>query len=654
MKKLIPIIVLLLCYSSSSLFAQQKPHKIKTASVTATQPQRAIKKTGGANNEPVPAISNSQNFPVPVKRAKPHTSAYHRSSIASVPEAVLGTTTYDLQTNGTINNRIVNNGDNTISATWTMSHGTTANGWLDRGTGYNYFDGTNWGPQPSTRIEPMRTGYQNIGYAPGGREGVLAHTLTTGFAFTSRATKGTGSWTTTTQSDATQEWSKFTAGGVDGHSFHSIWGGSPTTPFLTPLYYSRSTDDGVNWSPKAEIPQYMVGTDVVGGVGGDAYSIDARGDVVAVVVGDLGGKDLVLLKSMNNGSTWTKTIVQQFIIPMYDEATMSTDTNGDSVGDTLFTNSSDAAVVIDNNNMVHVFFGGTRLLEQPGETALGYFQTFDLYYWNESMGPNNFRLLANPPDLNGDSVISLPIGCGFNAANNPVGYYGTGITAYISMPSAGVDDNNNIYVSYQAADELSDTTLFGQDYMHIYLLKSMDGGNTWTDPDQAYDAVLASQPDGQGIDGAFAAMAKHVDSKIHLIYQRDFAPGTTLSGSTTPTCESVNNNDGSNEIVYIAIDPAAIPTGINDPAAIRSFTLSSNYPNPFHGKTSLNITLKKASDITIEVSDLLGRVLSIDKYSNFSSGSHTLSIDASKFTSGVYTYKVKVGSDVMTKKMIVQ
>jgi hypothetical protein len=114
------------------------------------------------------------------------------------------------------------------------------------------------------------------------------------------------------------------------------------------------------------------------------------------------------------------------------------------------------------------------------------------------------------------------------------------------------------------------------------------------------------------------------------------------------------NNDATNDIVYIGINPNDIPTATNDLSSVHSFSLSSNYPNPFHGKTSLNINLKKASDITIEISDLLGRVRSTNKYSNFSSGSHTLSIDASKFTSGVYTYKVKVGSDVMTKKMIIQ
>ena len=33
---------------------------------------------------------------------------------------------------------------------------------------------------------------------------------------------------------------------------------------------------------------------------------------------------------------------------------------------------------------------------------------------------------------------------------------------------------------------------------------------------------------------------------------------------------------------------------------------------------------------------------------------HTLTIDATKFAAGVYTYKVRVGNDVVTKKMIVQ
>ena len=70
---------------------------------------------------------------------------------SSMTEEVIGWTTYDLQSNGSVQNRIVVHDDGTISAGWTMSteFNTT---YSDRGTGYNYFDGTSWAISTTTAI----------------------------------------------------------------------------------------------------------------------------------------------------------------------------------------------------------------------------------------------------------------------------------------------------------------------------------------------------------------------------------------------------------------------------------------------------------------------------------------------------------------------
>ena len=641
------------------IFAQQnvnssvKLKPVKSNSSSVNRAHKPIKKTIGADDQTV-LVTNavSRNLPAPASSRNVVTT-YDANRTMS--EAIIGTSTYDLQTNGTISNRIVNNVDGTIGAVWTMSQdpGGTSGGYPDRGTGYNYLDaGGNWGPQPSTRVEPNRTGFTNIGYA-GNYEAILCHDPTlTGEPFSSRATKGIGTWNTTyiSGTSITTLWPKMAAGGPTGHSFHAILNSTNSTG---PFWYMRSTDDGVTWSTPAELPLYLAGIDYTA-VGADAYSIDVRGSTVAIVSGDL-AQDLVLLKSTDDGVTWTKTIVYQFPIPLYNGATMNTDTNMDGTADTLFSNASDATVVLDNYNTAQVFFGGTRVYEAPGGTGLSYFFPQGIYYWNENMTPNTRRLIATPPDRNGDGVLTVPAGCGNDTSQNPVGYYGTGLVSYIEMPSAGVDANNNYYLSYQAIDELSDTSIYYEDFVHPYIIKSTDFGNTWTDPDSAYDVVLTEQgAAGESLDGAFCAMAKRVDTHIHVVYQRDFAPGTTLSGANFP-CESGNNNGSSNDIIYASIDVNAVRVGIQTTAAtIPVFNLSANYPNPFTGKTSFDIGLRRASDVIVEVSDLLGRVLTLNTYANLTTGVHTLSIDATKFAAGVYTYKVKAGNETVTKKMIVQ
>ncbi|HNW76987.1 MAG TPA: hypothetical protein PKJ28_08895, partial [Bacteroidales bacterium] len=75
---------------------------------------------------------------------------------ATLEDPVTGTTKYDLQTNAATQNRIYLYPDGTIGTTFTMSH---VNTFSDRGTGYTYFDGVDWGDQPSVKIESVKAGW---------------------------------------------------------------------------------------------------------------------------------------------------------------------------------------------------------------------------------------------------------------------------------------------------------------------------------------------------------------------------------------------------------------------------------------------------------------------------------------------------------------
>jgi hypothetical protein len=81
----------------------------------------------------------------------PHTSVSNLKSAPGIgTETVIGTSTYDLQSNACVQNRILVHDDGTISAGWTMSQQYNTS-YPDRGTGYNFFDGTTWGAQPTDR-----------------------------------------------------------------------------------------------------------------------------------------------------------------------------------------------------------------------------------------------------------------------------------------------------------------------------------------------------------------------------------------------------------------------------------------------------------------------------------------------------------------------
>ena len=107
---------------------------------------------------------------------------------AVVTEEVIGQTRYDLQTNQSVQNRVYAFPDHTIGAVWTR--GIADPGFADRGSGYNYYDGSSWAPAPSARIETTKAGWPS--YQPYGPNGeiVVTHHNTAGLIVCKRDAKG--------------------------------------------------------------------------------------------------------------------------------------------------------------------------------------------------------------------------------------------------------------------------------------------------------------------------------------------------------------------------------------------------------------------------------------------------------------------------------
>lgn len=85
----------------------------------------------------------------------------------------------------------------------------------------------------------------------------------------------------------------------------------------------------------------------------------------------------------------------------------------------------------------------------------------------------------------------------------------------------------------------------------------------------------------------------------------------------------------------------------------RSITLSQNYPNPFNPNTTINFTLPQASDIVLEVFDLLGKRVALLEKGWQTAGMHHLQLDVKDLPSGTYIYRLQVGNQVFSQKMTI-
>jgi phosphatidylserine/phosphatidylglycerophosphate/cardiolipin synthase-like enzyme len=82
-------------------------------------------------------------------------------------------------------------------------------------------------------------------------------------------------------------------------------------------------------------------------------------------------------------------------------------------------------------------------------------------------------------------------------------------------------------------------------------------------------------------------------------------------------------------------------------------TLSQNYPNPFNPTTNIRYELPSDQQVTLQVFDVTGRLVATLMNNQWvSSGTHTISFDASRLASGMYLYRLQLGNgEVLSRKM---
>lgn len=115
--------------------------------------------------------------------------------------------------------------------------------------------------------------------------------------------------------------------------------------------------------------------------------------------------------------------------------------------------------------------------------------------------------------------------------------------------------------------------------------------------------------------------------------------------------------DGNTMSVWMARIEQKMVVGIDDEdkkSIPEGFELAQNYPNPFNPSTIISFTLPKQAKVTLKVYDLSGKELDTVFNGYKDAGTHKLSYDASKLSSGRYFYELKAGDVVITKKMIYQ
>ncbi len=605
---------------------------------------------------------------------------------------IIGTTFYDLQTNGSQAPKMYAHADGTISAAWTTMAGSATS----RGTGYNYFNGTSWiNPGTSTdRIENVKTGWGTM-TCVGDAEIVASHNgLASGGALviSIRPHKGTGDWTYSTlegpavsNGSSTSTCLLWPAITSIGNTIHLIACTESDEGFLyqgiqTCLLYYRGTfnpsDNTITWQAPRIVGD--VTSSELKSFSGDAYAIASKGNTVAIVNAPTFG-DVFLWKSSDNGETFTKTTVFQHPYPGFEESTTL-------VLDTPYVADGSCAVAIDDNGKAHLAFGITRLLNDDiSDGTYSYYPgVVGMLYWNEAQQP---ILNANATTLDPENIEAA----GYTVfkrsdLNNDGGAYwssggdipGYGVSA-VSMPQI-VADNGKVYVFYSAILDwpfMDVNNDYDAKYFRgIFGTKSTDNGSTFGDVswlsynkdcyyindwswvsdtnDVMQHAMEALWVDGESV---FPAVAPQiVNGQISMWWQQDFFAGSQVKegGSIaenyihfqTLPADSVGIYNNTNEVWQgIWIDP----TGISN----RVISGMKVYPNPASESVNVSFSSEENANAVISVMNLMGQTVYTENV-NIHEGCNMVTLSVNNFRSGVYMVNIKTNKGTSTQKLIVK
>ncbi|MBN1481115.1 CotH kinase family protein [candidate division KSB1 bacterium] len=141
-------------------------------------------------------------------------------------------------------------------------------------------------------------------------------------------------------------------------------------------------------------------------------------------------------------------------------------------------------------------------------------------------------------------------------------------------------------------------------------------------------APWPAQPDGHG--PTLSLRAPHLDNSLPQNW-------TASLGYGTPGFSNTLASDS-------AVRPSAMPVVLS---------LAQNYPNPFNAITTFSFTIPQTGQVNLCIYDIRGRKLMTLVNKTMFPGNYSVKYDASAIASGLYFYRLTVGSEMKTKRMTV-
>lgn len=224
---------------------------------------------------------------------------------------------------------------------------------------------------------------------------------------------------------------------------------------------------------------------------------------------------------------------------------------------------------------------------------------------------------------------------------NNLGNTSGNVSLFQTVSSYNLSTLNSPALTFKAAYQ--ETSTSNNDGLQVFT--STDCGSTWTSRRYLSSGQLCALAGGTGSSPYVPAPTQFTTYTIAI--------GAVSSGSQVSfkwvftAGSSVGNNIFIDDINIFD----AAPLGI---ATIENAMGLNLYPNPSSGAVNIAFTLSSKENISVNVVDMLGRVVESIPTQQYAAGNNTLTIGQQTYQAGIYFVNINVNGQLISKKIVMQ
>ncbi len=303
----------------------------------------------------------------------------------------------------------------------------------------------------------------------------------------------------------------------------------------------------------------------------------------------------------------------------------------------------------------------------PGDLNTVYIVVTQNTFYRSSDFGNSWDSIPSPANVYG--LISLAIA----PSNNDIIYagYSNPLEIYKSTDQSQTWDQIpfpfiNGWSIFIAVHPENPDVVYAATAYDVY--KSVNGGQTWEEKNNGiealaiYDLINTIVIHPKEPETLYLGVTRSAADDIPILYRSvdgaeswiPFNAGLldTNGSVNTLAIDTLNHRiyAGTRHGIYIYDNNLDIDD--TDVQLPQTFSLEQNYPNPFNAATTIPYTLLEASLVNLTLYDISGRRVKTLIDDTVPAGIHKTELGAENLPSGLYIYRLKIGTEALMRKAI--